>query len=184
MRNGGRTERYLWSQEMGDVTVAVAVPPGTRASAVVLELQDKMSGPEKISGQTLAVGLRGADGAVRWLVKGPLVHKVVVTDDPTDIDWEVSDLPPEHQAEWNTVVPGGSTVDAAGTGIWRAVIVTLKKEAPAGVVIWWKTVIEGDAEIDTSKIAGRKNNSAAQSAWQDAHAEFLKKVANRQKVEL
>eukprot|EP01048_Picozoa_sp_COSAG05_P019841 COSAG05_NODE_3217_length_2230_cov_1.925387_1_plen_465_part_00 len=177
VKNGGHTKRYLWSQEPDEVVVAVAVPPGTRASAVVVELVDASPAPR------LAVGLRDDVGGTTWLVNEALSHKVAVTDDSSDVDWEVRDLPTEYQDGWN-VYAGGRCHTGADAGVWRAVTVTLKKEAPAGVVIWWKAVMKGDPEIDTSKIAGRRNNSAAQSAWQDAHAEFLKKVANRQPVEI
>ena len=184
-RNGGRTERYLWSQEKEEVSVAVLAPGGTSAKAVAVELGE----------ERLRVGLRGAAGAEqpRWLVDGELLYKAEAPEDPTDVspaptppawdcadalspqlDWEIRDLPAEES---------GGVADGEG-GTPRVVVVTFKKKVPHGVVHWWKGVIKGDETIDVSAIAGRKLNADAATAWRDAHAQFVENAAKREPVEI
>jgi hypothetical protein len=133
---GERAEdRYLWSQEQDEVVVAVAVPADTRAAAVRVDVSER----------TLRVGLAQGAASTTWLVDGELVHRVVVTGDPTDVDWEVRDLSPSQQAE---LLEGSSTLaqpqpeqqpaGAADSGPRRAVVLTLRKDMPHGVVLWWK----------------------------------------------
>ena len=52
------------------------------------------------------------------------------------------------------------------------------------VVVWWKTVIAGDPEIDVAAIPGRKPAGDLTSVWNSAHAAFREKVANREKIEV
>ena len=66
-QNGGVTQRYLWSQEKEEVSVAVLAPPGTAAKSVAVELSD----------ETIKVGLRSDgkfSGGCRWLISGQLFH--------------------------------------------------------------------------------------------------------------
>ena len=54
VRNGQVLERYRWTQELNELTVAVELPPGTSKRDVVC----------KISPNTLVAGLRGQDAHV------------------------------------------------------------------------------------------------------------------------
>jgi len=54
VRNGNVLERYRWTQELNELTLAVALPPGTRKHEVVC----------KIGVQSLRIGVRGADPIV------------------------------------------------------------------------------------------------------------------------
>jgi hypothetical protein len=178
-RNGGRTQRYMWSQEKQDVSVSVLAPAGTSAKAVVVVLEEKH----------IKVGVtdgKGASGRT-WLISGQLYHPVEAPTDPTDIDWEIRDLSPEEYAA--QLLAGDETAQSDGQAPAaqrpRVIVVSFKKKVPHGVVLWWKGLLKGDATIDVTKIAGRGAvNKDAASAWAQAHAQFQENVAKRVPVEL
>lgn len=64
--NGGVTDRYVWTQALGDLTVVIPVPEGTKSKQVNVE----------ISSNKLRVGLKGAAP----IVDGQLHKRVKVTD--------------------------------------------------------------------------------------------------------
>lgn len=110
----------------------------------------------------VGVALAGSDFAL----EGTLAHAVAVDEDPDEIDWELRQP------------------DGAAVGRWLRL--TLAKQCPAGVVIWWDRVFAGDEPVDISAFAGRDGGRAAQfeANWNEAHALFLEKVASRRKVEI
>jgi len=112
--NGGRTDTYVWTQTLSEVTVNVLVPPGTRSRDMVVA----------ITPTTLKVGLKGHAP----LVDGKL-HKRIKADDSM---WTLDD-----------------------TAHGRAVVLELFKEHG---MEWWKGVIEGDPEIDTTKVEPENSN--------------------------
>ena len=186
VRNGGRTQRYMWSQEKQDVSVSVLAPAGTSAKAVVVVLDE----------QHIKVGVTDGSGASgrSWLISGQLYHPVEAPKDPTDIDWEIRDLSPEEYAA--QLLAGDETAQSDGQALAvplnspasqrpRVIVVNLKKKVPHGVILWWKGLLKGDATIDVTKIAGRGSvNKDAASAWAQAHAQFQEHVAKRVPVEL
>lgn len=194
VRNGGRTQRYMWSQEKQEVSVSVLAPAGTSAKAVVVVLSE----------QQLKVGLAGGakqttaapKGAAEctWLISGQLYHPVEAPEDPTDIDWEIRDLSPEEHAAQLLADTDAETNDGQAKDGYsaseaaqrpRVIVVSFKKKVPHGVVLWWKGLLKGDATIDVTKIAGRGAvNKDTASAWAQAHAQFQENVANRTPVEL
>lgn len=111
----------------------------------------------------IALTLAGSD----FRLEGELSHAVVVAEDPDELDWELRD-------------PEGGATDC------RWLRLTLEKQAPAGVVVWWDRVFAGDAVVDVSAFASRDSNRAAQfeANWKEAHELFRQKVATRQKIEL
>jgi hypothetical protein len=58
---------------------------------------------------------------------------------PAAVDWELQDLGPGQQSGWAI-----SAVDGARSGAYRAVMVTLRKDVPNFVTMWWKGVLKGD----------------------------------------
>jgi hypothetical protein len=100
--NGGRTERYSWSQTLEEVTVEIPVPLNTKKASVHVEILPKQ------------LSVRVGDFLV---VQGSLAGAV----NRTESTWTFSA---------------------------NVVTITLEKTTPT----WWKTVLEGDSEIDTSKV--------------------------------
>lgn len=196
-RNGGRTQRYLWSQEKAEVSVSVLAPPGTTAKAVVVELGEEQI---KVGVKQTGAGA-AAPGSCSWLISGQLYHPVEAPEDPTDLDWEIRDLSPDEHAAQLLAEAEGEARSEAVTGEAaastaaadsaspaqrpRVIVVSFKKKVPHGVVLWWKGLLKGDATIDVTKIAGRGAvNKDAASAWAQAHAQFQENVAKRVPVEL
>jgi len=103
--NGGRTDRYVWTQTLSEVELKIFVPKGTVAKGVFVEIKKNH----------LKVGLKGKP----LLIDGNF-HKTVK---PDDCFWTVED---------NEVVA-----------------ISLQK---VNTMEWWKCVIEGDLEINTSKV--------------------------------
>ncbi|CAI5709250.1 unnamed protein product [Hyaloperonospora brassicae] len=103
--NGGKTDKYVWTQTLQEAQVNFAVPEGTKARQVDVEIR----------AEKLRVGLRGGD----TFVDGPLYSKVKVDDS----FWTVED--------------------------GNRICIYLQKD---NQMEWWKTIIQGDAEIDTQKV--------------------------------
>jgi hypothetical protein len=84
----------------------------------------------------------------------------VVSHDGAGVEWEVED---------------GDGEEAGGR---RWVKITLAKQSPReDMVHWWPNVFQGDPEIDTTQIQGRKMNFA--EAWEEAQALFKKGIAEK-----
>ena len=67
----------------------------------------------------------------------------------------------------------------------RALKLTLSKDNPHGVVVWWTRALEGEEPVDTRTFPDRKrgaNAEANQSVWEEATRLFKEKVKNREKV--
>jgi hypothetical protein len=103
--NGGRTDKYVWTQTLQETQVNFEVPSGTKSRQVAVE----------ITASKLKVGLRGGE----TIVDGPLFNRVKVDDS----FWTLED--------------------------GNRICVYLQKE---NQMEWWKTVIQGDAEINTQKV--------------------------------
>ncbi|KAG5182778.1 HSP20-like chaperone [Tribonema minus] len=103
--NGGRTDTYVWTQTLSELSVTIPVPPGTKSRDVVCT----------ISRQHLKAGLKGQPP----IVDGDLHKKVIVEDS----FWTLEDA--------------------------REISIALQKD---NQMEWWKSVIQGDAEIDTTKV--------------------------------
>ena len=65
--NGGTTDRYSWTQTLGDVTVVFDVPPSTRSRDVVVDISTKR----------VKVALRGASSS---LLEGALPKRIKAED--------------------------------------------------------------------------------------------------------
>lgn len=102
MNNGGSTDTYRWTQTLGDVSVFVAVPKGTRGKQVVVD----------ISQENLKVGLVGEppiiDGALHariktedsfWLLEGGEIQ--LTLQKANGMEW------------WKRVVVGDAEIDVS-----------------------------------------------------------------------
>ncbi|KAH7491589.1 hypothetical protein KRP22_002943 [Phytophthora ramorum] len=103
--NGGKTDKYVWTQTLQEAQVNFAVPTGTKSRQVDVDIR---------AGK-LRVGLRGGE----TFVDGPLYNKVKVDDS----FWTLED--------------------------GNRICIYLQKD---NQMEWWKTIIQGDAEIDTQKV--------------------------------
>lgn len=100
--NGGKTEKYEWTQTLQETHVVVEVPQGTKARDVKVDLQKK----------TLKIGLK-SESDLR--VDGEMFNKIKVDDS----FWTIEDgnricvyLQKENQMEWwKTVIKGDPEID-------------------------------------------------------------------------
>lgn len=113
--NGGVTPRYYWTQTVGEATVYVDVPEGTRSRSVSCVIEPRRV-KLAVAGYGASAGLEG-EGA-----------DVV-------IDGELPSAVSREESLWN-LVDG------------RSVVISFEKATRS----WWKSVVEGDPEIDTSKV--------------------------------
>lgn len=124
-----------------------------------------------------------------------------------EIDWELKDLPGTcvSASRWWGNAPGVSTTKelaglltvAKGEELdldvqadktkacgsrpqCRGLEITLRKHCPIpNAVVWWRSFLKGDPEIDVSNIQGRAKSSGHQSAWAEALGMFKAKMADR-----
>jgi hypothetical protein len=98
--NGGRTDKYVWTQQLSELTVNVPVPAGTKGKQLDID----------ISNRRLRVGLKGQAP----IVSGEL-HKRVIVDDSfwTLVDNEVVlNLQKENKMEWwKSVIVGDPEIN-------------------------------------------------------------------------
>ena len=92
-----------------------------------------------------------------------LAYPVSQPADAEELQWEVTDYEPS----------GGQ----------RVLRVTLKKETPDIVLIWWERAFVGEEPIDTLTLPDRRHAAKAtaqQDVWKEAQRLFREKVAARQ----
>jgi len=99
------TDRYYWTQTLQEVTVYIAVPPGTRAKDINFKMTPK----------SIALSLKNS---TEPLVSGTL-----------------GGTNKHHEAMW-------ALEDR------EVIVLTLEKV----VETWWRCIVKGDAEIDTTKV--------------------------------
>ena len=104
--NGGVTDRYYWTQTLHEVTVYVAVPPGTKAKDVLF----------KVTPKTIKLCLKS-------------------NSDCVFVDGTLGGTTKHHEAMW--------TLEDR-----EVIVLTLEKV----VDTWWKCIVVGDPEIDTTKV--------------------------------
>jgi hypothetical protein len=87
--NGGRTERYVWTQQLSELAVNIPMPAGTKAKMLIVD----------ITNRHLRVSIKGQ---ATPLIDGEF-HKRVIVDDST---WTLEDgelvlsLQKENKMEW------------------------------------------------------------------------------------
>jgi HSP20 family molecular chaperone IbpA len=122
--NGGSTSRYQWTQTIEEVTVATALPEGTKGKDLDIvmktsSLSVKMKRPAK----------EGEEPAT--ILEGALSEKIRM-----------------DESTWS--LEGG------------VLLLTLEKS----VKTWWKTVLEGDDEIDTDMVDSTRHISSYEEQTQ------------------
>ena len=167
-RNGAARDTHLWRQTDREVELSVLLPPGTRAR----ELRPELREADLIVGtrQRLILHRVGAGSGGTGVVSGALgdfelAYSVVQPESAEELRWEVTDYEPA----------GGR----------RLLHVTLQKEMPHGVTIWWERAVVGDAAVDTTTLPDRRwadRLPGQQSGWQEAQRLFREKVAARERT--
>lgn len=86
--NGGRTDKYVWTQTLSELTITIPVPPGTKSKMLDVDISNKK----------LKVGLKGQP----HIVNGELHKRVVVDDCLWTLDGnELSiNLQKDNKMEW------------------------------------------------------------------------------------
>ncbi|PHJ17239.1 nuclear movement domain-containing [Cystoisospora suis] len=100
--NGGKTDKYTWTQTLGTVDVYVHVPPGTKASQCDV----------KIAAQTLRVGLKGQntpamDGKLHMRVKADDCMWTLEDNRVIHVNLEKVD----QMRWWSCVIQGDPEID-------------------------------------------------------------------------
>jgi len=169
-----------WSQTRDDVDLYIKVPTATKAPAVSVSItgaltwKDRESAVGTSTQPLLTLTLLSSSSSPPPSLSCRLPHPVYVGD-ADDADAEVEALQPDWEMK------------TFGEG--RHVKISLKKAVPmAGMVLWWKTPVEGGAEIDVGEIADRTKGTGTaggdgtyKEAWDEAHRMFKEKIKDKEK---
>ena len=134
--NGGVTPRYYWTQTIGEATVYVDVPPGTRSKDVTCVIE-----PRK-----LKLVVKGAGGETGGASASSTTMKGGVTD--VLIEGELPSAVSREDSMW-------SLIDG------KAVVISFEKATRS----WWKSVVEGDPEIDTTQVTEHTVKSSNRAGY-------------------
>ena len=165
----------MWSQTKEEVTLSVVVPPGTRASDVVVRCT---SDRVEVAVTAKREGKTEPKTAPACFLSDAWTHPIDPEpndDDDDDVfgnvfgDWEVCD--------WD---PDGS----------RVVRVTARKKTIGNSLVhWWNRGVKSGVPIDVAAIAARRDNKKnvaraeeARRVWDEATEAFKKKVKDREKI--
>eukprot|EP00752_Nemacystus_decipiens_P013437 g11900.t1 len=130
--NGGVTRRYYWTQTVNEATVYVDVPPGTRSKDVECVIRPRRLKLRVRGAGAATGGARTADGG--GAAPGG------------DIEGEVGDGDLIFDGELPSAVSREDSMWSLNDG--TTVVISFEKTTKS----WWKSVVEGDPEIDTSKV--------------------------------
>lgn len=122
--NGGSTSRYQWTQSVEEVTVATALPEGTKGKDLNIVMK-----PSSLSVKMKRPAKEGEEPAT--ILEGTLSEKIRL-----------------DESTWS--LEGG------------VLLITLEKV----VKTWWKTVLEGDDEIDTDMVDSTRHISSYEEQTQ------------------
>lgn len=131
--NGGVTPRYYWTQTVNEATVYVDVPPGTRSKDVECVIQPRRLKLKVRGAGTATGGAREAAGEGGALGRG---GKGEERDGDLIFDSDLPSAVSREDSMWS--LNDGTTV-----------VISFEKTTKS----WWKSVVEGDPEIDTSKVS-------------------------------
>lgn len=139
--NGGVTPRYYWTQTVNEATVYVDVPPGTRSKDIECVIQ-----PRRLKLRVRGAGAAGTGAGARkaaaggegGALDGGGSGKGGEGHDDGDLifDGELPSAVSREDSMWS--LNDGTTV-----------VISFEKTTKS----WWKSVVEGDPEIDTSKVS-------------------------------
>lgn len=133
-RNGAQRDGYLWRQTETEVELSVLLPPGTRSRQVRVEVRRPMSAATEERARVV-VALREPPAPVLDAeLAYPVEHAPV--DEEDEPEWEVTD---SHE-------PGGA----------RLLRLTLRKQVPHGIVLWWTRALQGEPPLDSTAFPDRR----------------------------
>ncbi|KAF8822957.1 nuclear movement family protein, partial [Cardiosporidium cionae] len=99
--NGGKTDKYVWSQTLSTIEVQILVPPGTKSSACDVQ----------ISANKLRVGLKGKPP----IIDGELHSRIKVDDSLWTLEdkkyIQITMDKYDGMAWWSCVIKGDPTID-------------------------------------------------------------------------
>ncbi|CBN79652.1 conserved unknown protein [Ectocarpus siliculosus] len=128
--NGGVTDRYYWTQTVNEATVYVDVPPGTRSKDVSCVIQ-----PRWLKLKVRGAGAAGGAGAAAAAAGAAAAGAAAAGAEDVVFDGELPSAVSREDSMWS--LNDGKTV-----------VISFEKTTKS----WWKSVVEGDPEIDTSKV--------------------------------
>jgi len=180
-KNGSTTPFFWWSQDRKEVVLRTKLDANTKASnvniLVVAAVESHIYGKSSLN-----VSLTLPSGESSSLFGGILRYPITtndISDGDCAVDWELR--------PWT------------GDDHYKMLEITLKKMSPiANSIIWWKSVFDGDPEIDVMSIEGRfvpgntvsqtadtrKSISNFDDAWVEAHMQFKQKIASMKDHEI
>jgi hypothetical protein len=159
-RNGAARDRYLWRQTEAEVEISVFLPARMGAR----NLQPVLRDSDPLAGTTQALVIRSTVSSASPLFEASLAYPVTQPEELEDLQWEVTDFEPPEL--------GGR----------RVLRVTLQKQMPPGVIVWWERAMGDESKVDTTAFPDRKRAGKAteqQTAWQEAQRLFRQKVEER-----
>lgn len=160
-RNGGgdQSSTHIWGQTREEVHICVFVPSGARGKDVKVDVKPAIGGNPHLKVCYLG----------KALVDEDLAHPVDTSEDALIGCYTLEDYDSTR----------------------RVVKVELKKSTIGTSVFWWDKALATDAKIPHDAIvdidksgAAEENRRKWQEAWEEAHKEFKKQVANQKPVEI
>lgn len=160
-RNGGGdpNSTHIWGQTREEVQVCVFVPAGARGRDVKVDVRSALGKTPRL--KVCHMG--------KTLVDEELAHPVDTSEDALAGCYTLEDY------------------DSAR----RVVKVELKKSTIGTSVFWWDRALSTDAKISQDAIVdidksgtAEENRRKWQEAWEEAHREFKKQVANQKPMEI
>ena len=156
--NGGVTPRYYWTQTVNEATVYVDVPPGTRSKDVHCLIQPRRLKLRVRGAGSAAAGsaAAAAAAATTTTTAGAGAAGAVAAPGGAGASPATSTKGPEGGDGGDVIFDGElpSAVSREGS-MWSlndgtTVVISFEKTTKS----WWKSVVDGEPEIDTSMVGG------------------------------
>ncbi|CAM9382179.1 unnamed protein product [Laminaria digitata] len=151
--NGGVTPKYYWTQTVSEATVYIDVPPGTRSKDVSCLIQ-----PRRLKLRVRGAGAMATSSAA---AAAAAAAATVTAATPAAAAAAAKGLAGAARENGDVIIDGElpSAVSREGS-MWslsdgKTVVISFEKATRT----WWKSVVEGDPEIDTSKVDSTSNIS-------------------------
>jgi hypothetical protein len=155
--NGGRTDKYVWTQQLSDLSVSVPVPPGTKTKMLDVKITNTRLTVRMsflwINGRIFSVGMGGVTAHIMHLFVR--MGEVFISIDTPFSTHQLLDLLPQVGIKGQPNIVDGEFYNRVivDDSFWTLedgdVVVSLQKD---NKMEWWKCVIKGDPEINTQKV--------------------------------
>ena len=172
-RNGARREAYVWRQTETEVELSVLVPAGTKARQLLVEVRR----PQSLATDERARVVVALRGSASPLLEAELAYPVEFPskegggeegegEGEPEVDWEVTDC----------------DFDPDGRRLLR---LTLLKQVPHGVVLWWTRAMQCEEPADAQAFPDRRRalKPGQQDVWAEAQRMFQDKLAEKMAAE-